>query len=46
MLIVTDNHSSSPDVPRENGHMLSEFMVRSGTIPPSRMDVSVLMEGD
>lgn len=46
MLIVTDHHSSLHDVPRENGHMLSELLVRSGTVQPTQMEVSVRIEGN
>ncbi len=46
MLTVLNNRSSSRDIPRENGHVLSELQIRSGTVPPSRMDVTVRMEGD
>lgn len=46
MLIVTDNHSSSRDIRRENEHMLSELRCYPGTVTPSRMELSVYMEGD
>ena len=46
MIIVTDNRSSSRDILWENGHMLSELRVRPGTVPPSRMEVTVCMEDD
>lgn len=45
-LIDFASSGSSRDVRRENGNMLSELRVRSGTIPSSRMEVSVHIEGD
>lgn len=46
ILIVTDHHPSLHDVPRENVYTLSELLVRSGTLPPTQMEVSVRMEGN
>jgi hypothetical protein len=46
MLIVFNNRSSSPGIPRENGYMVSELRVRSGSIAPSQLEVSVRTECD
>jgi len=42
-LIDFASSDSSGDVPRENEHTVSELRVRSGTVPPSWMEVSVRM---
>ncbi len=38
---MVDNHSSPQDIPRENGQMVSGLRIRSGSVAPSRIEVSV-----